>query len=182
MAAAQSGAFSYISEFHSVRAASRAVAIASMFMCGFAAFGPVLSMFIIPMDWKWRIVGVDFKPWRLLLVCVSLLDLSIGVVFAFLPESPKFLLIINQKEKALQVLRRIYAFNTGKSEENYPVESIKVEEIGNSLADTRGFCNVVRLLWSQTKPIFLRPLLTHTWKVCYIEFVIFAVAHGTSTW
>lgn len=38
-------------------------------------------------------------------------------MFAFLPESPRFLIVINEKEKALQVLRRVYAFNTGQPEE-----------------------------------------------------------------
>lgn len=34
-----------------------------------------------------------------------------------LPESPKFLLAMDEKEKALQVLRRVYAFNTGLPQE-----------------------------------------------------------------
>lgn len=34
-----------------------------------------------------------------------------------MPESPKFLLTIDQKEKALDVLRRVYAFNTGQPQE-----------------------------------------------------------------
>lgn len=66
--------------------------------------------------------------------------------------------------------------------QNYPVNNIKIDVIGSMLSDTHGFCNIMRLLWSQTKPIFLPPLRTHTWKVCYIIFVMFALGHGTFMW
>lgn len=78
---------------------------------------PILAMLIIPMNWTWHILGVNFKPWRLYLACNSLINLWNGIVFSILPESPKFLLSMNQKEEALQVLRGVYAFNTGQSEE-----------------------------------------------------------------
>lgn len=77
----------------------------------------LMAMLIIPMDWTWQLFTMDFKPWRLFLISISLLNLWNGIIFAFLPESPKFLLALNQPEKALQVLRQIYAFNTGQSEE-----------------------------------------------------------------
>lgn len=74
-------------------------------------------MFIVPMDWHGHIFNIDFKPWRLYIICNSLVNLMNGIVFALMPESPKFLLITNQKEKALGVLRRVYAFNTGQPQE-----------------------------------------------------------------
>lgn len=153
-----------------------------MCLSGFVVSGPLMCMLIMPMDWTWRIIGVDFNPWRLTLVCTSLMNLFTGIVFAILPESPKFLLVMNRKQEALQVLRRIYVFNTGQSEENYPVKSIVAGAMGKSLVSTNGFYDFMRLLWSQTKPVFLHPLLTNTWKICYTEFAIFAVVFGTSTW
>lgn len=186
MAGVQSGAFGYITEFHSLKSVPRAVSFASLSMFGFSLIGPILCMIIIPMDWEWawRLfeVQVDFKPWRLFLFCISLWNLIIGIIFSVLPESPKFLATINQKGEALRVLKRVYAFNTGQPTEKYPIEKIKVEEIGNSLSNAKGLCDVVRLLWVQTKPIFQPPLLTNTWKLCYVEFIIFGVAHGTITW
>lgn len=77
----------------------------------------LLAMLILPLDWVWQIFNLDFKPWRLFLISISLLNLWNGIIFTFLPESPKFLLALNEQEKALQVLRQIYAFNTGQSEE-----------------------------------------------------------------
>lgn len=54
--------------------------------------------------------------------------------------------------------------------------------IGGTLASTKGFRNIIRLLWQQTKPIFMSPLLKHTWKMCLILFVLFGVSHGTGIW
>lgn len=114
MAGSQAGAFSYISEFHTSKTAARAVACSSIMLSGLAMFMSPLAMIIIPMDWTWHIFSLYFKPWRLFMICSSFINLWNGVVFAFLPESPKFLLAINEKEKALQVLKRVYAFNTGQ--------------------------------------------------------------------
>lgn len=59
---------------------------------------------------------------------------------------------------------------------------IQREMIGNNLSSTKGFTDIVRLLWSQTKPLFLPPLFTHTWKLCYMIFVIYTVGYGTYVW
>lgn len=117
MAGSQAGAFSYISEFHTAKTAARAVAYSSIMLSGSGIVMSLIAMIIVPMDFTWIIFSLNFKPWRLYLLCVSFINLWNGVVFAFLPESPKFLLAINEKEKALQVLRRIYAFNTGEPEQ-----------------------------------------------------------------
>lgn len=86
-------------------------------LSGLAIVMSLIAMVVVPLDITWTIFSLNFKQWRLFLICNSFINLWNGVVFAFLPESPKFLLAINEKEKALQVLRRIYAFNTGQPEQ-----------------------------------------------------------------
>lgn len=117
LAGAQAGAYSYISEFHTTKTAARAVAYSTICLNGLAIPMAIMAILIIPMNWTWHIFQLDFRPWRLFLICNSLINLWNGIVFSLLPESPKFLLTINKKEEALQVLRRVYAFNTGQSEE-----------------------------------------------------------------
>lgn len=117
LAGSQAGAFSYISEFHTSATAPRAVAFSSLPLSAMPLYLSPLAMILIPMDWTWHIFSLNFKPWRLFLICNSFINLFNGVVFSFLPESPKFLLAINEKEKALQVLRKVYAFNTGQPEQ-----------------------------------------------------------------
>lgn len=79
-------------------------------------------MLIIPMDWTWHILGMDFKPWRLYVVMNSFMNLFTGVIFIFLPESPIFLLSMNHKEQAIRVLQQVYASNTGLPKEVIPSE------------------------------------------------------------
>ena len=44
-----------------------------------------------------------------------------AAVLFFLPESPKFLFANTKEEEAVQVLRRMFALNTGRNVEEYPV-------------------------------------------------------------
>lgn len=109
------GAFSYISEFHTLKRAGFATAMITVFMSGVFAYTSVIAILIIPMDWTLSILALELKPWRLFLICNSLFNLWNGIAFCCLPESPKFLLAMNRKHETLNVLSRIYAFNTGNS-------------------------------------------------------------------
>lgn len=115
VAGATSAGYSYISEFYSSSTASRAAAFISIGLYGVCPVLSPLAMLIIPMDWSYSLYFVEFKPWRLFLLFGSLLNLWNAIISNFLPESPKFLLTMNRKEEALEVLSQIYAFNTGNS-------------------------------------------------------------------
>lgn len=115
VAGATSAGFSYISEFHTSSTAPRAAAFISIGLyCVWPLMSP-LAMLVIPMDWKYSLQFVEFKPWRLFLMCTSLINLFNAIFASFIPESPKFLLSMNRKEEALEVLSRVYSINTGNS-------------------------------------------------------------------
>lgn len=107
--------FPYVSEFHTTKRASIATALVTAFICMLWIFMPTLAILTIPMDWVIPMSILDFKPWRLFLVCNTFVNLWNGIVFSFMPESPKFLLAKNRKGEALQVLSKVYAINTGES-------------------------------------------------------------------
>lgn len=109
------GAFSYVSEFHTIKRAGLATALITVLICTIWICLPVLAMLTIPMDWVISISILDFKPWRLFLICNTFVNLWNGIVFSYMPESPKFLLVKNRKEEALHVLSKMYAINTGAS-------------------------------------------------------------------
>lgn len=113
MAGTQSATVTYIAEFHTSDKAVRAASFVNMFLPSVWIVLSTLSIILIPMDWVLWISSFPFKPWRLYLICVALINLWNAIVFSYLPESPKFLLAKNRKDEALDVLRRIYAFNTG---------------------------------------------------------------------
>lgn len=50
-------------------------------------------------------------------------SICIGLWLFFFPESPKFLLECGEADEALDVLRDMYASNTGDDGANYPVST-----------------------------------------------------------
>lgn len=98
-----------------------------------------LALLVIPMDFSFYIFGLEYKPWRFFLTCTSLINLWNAVVFTFLPETPKFLLAMNRKEEAVQVLKRTYAFNTGQTKEVFYNRNCFVATISLDLPFTRQF-------------------------------------------
>lgn len=115
VAGATSAGYSYISEFHTARTAPRAAAFISIGLYCVWPFMSPLAMLVIPMDWQYSLYFVEFKPWRLFMMSTSLVNLINAIISSFIPESPKFLLSMNKKDEALEVLSRVYAINTGKS-------------------------------------------------------------------
>lgn len=117
LAGTQSATFSYISEFHTAENAARAAAFVAIFMSLIWVFMSSLAIILFPMEWIIQIYDLEFNPWRLFLVCIALINLFNAVVFTYLPESPKFLLAMNRKDETINVLRQIYAINTGQPKE-----------------------------------------------------------------
>lgn len=117
LAATQSVTLTYIAEFHSTAKAARAAAFVTIFHSSSWLVVSGLSIWIIPMDWVLWFASFPFRPWRLLLLILTLFNLWNSIVFSCLPESPKFSVANNREQEALEGLRMIYAFNTGKPKE-----------------------------------------------------------------
>lgn len=56
------------------------------------------------------------------------------------------------------------------------------ETSATDLTATKGFMNILKLVWNQTKPIFVPPYLDSTVKLCFMVFTLFAIGHGTAMW
>lgn len=61
------------------------------------------------------------RSWNLFLMTTGVVPLLTGVAFAFMPESPKFLMSRGRNEEAMKIFRWIYYMNTGNSGDDYPV-------------------------------------------------------------
>lgn len=117
MAGSAATGYSYISEFHTSSTAARAAAFVSISLSAIWLATSPLAIAIIPMDWILDLSILEYKPWRFYLTCASFINLWNAIVFSFLPETPKFLVAMNRKEKALDVLSFVYAVNSGQSKE-----------------------------------------------------------------
>jgi len=145
-------------------------------------FLPVLAWFIIPMNWEVPVFGLKFTPWRLFLICGSLLNEMNFIFISLLPESPKFLLSMDKKEETLNVLRTMYKINSGEPKEMFPVERLESDATGRNIADVKGIGGMLRLAWNQTWPLFMKPHLAPTLKLCYLMFILFAIGQGILMW
>lgn len=110
----QASAFSYVSEFHTKETAPRASSFVSMFMAVIFIYSAIVGIIFIPMNWNVDLYFVNFVPWRLFVVVIAVINAINAILFTFfLPETPKFLLAMNQPDDALNVLRTMYKANTG---------------------------------------------------------------------
>ncbi|KAJ4439687.1 hypothetical protein ANN_07815 [Periplaneta americana] len=160
------------------------------FICGpsavvYAYMG--VAWVIISQPWSVELPLYTYHSWRVFVVVCSLPSFITALLFLFwLPESPKFLLSQNKEEEALDVLRYMYAMNTGQQPQHYKVKSLKrelrLEEDTNYKHNLRSLTGILRLMWSQTKPLFLPPHLINTLLGCSLMFGIFASFNGFLLW
>lgn len=86
----------------------------------------VLALPILPLTFRLEVplLGLEYRPWRLLLQVICFPGILGSIFIVFLKESPKFLLCKNKDEESLNVLKLIYSSNSGMAKENYPVGSL----------------------------------------------------------
>lgn len=109
--------YSYVSEFYTKEKAPRVTSFTSMCMPMATAFLAVLGYFLIPIDFEFYVFYVKMSSWRIFILVSSVIHFINFIVFIYLPETPKFLESINHSDEALNVLRNMYAVNTGAAKE-----------------------------------------------------------------
>lgn len=172
----------------------------------------LIGFFVIPTDLEIEIFSITLTQWRIYIVLVCFTNFFNFVVCAvLLSESPKFLLAMGRTEETLSVLQRMYAVNTKGTRDvrqikhitfnlqfelcrvivflsfncrlqSYPVKDLIPETTGNKLSATKGCLGILKLIWHQTKPIFVAPYVDTTLKLSYILFVLFFIGNGTFLW
>lgn len=78
---------------------------------------------IIPQSWSWLLpFHFRYTSWRIFMAVCGLPGIITALIFLLkMPESPKHLIVLEKKEQALESLRYIYNFNTGRPKKEYPV-------------------------------------------------------------
>lgn len=72
-----------------------------------------ISWAILPLEFTYPIpiLGILYRPWRLLVVAIAVPFAVATVLLYFAPESPKFLSVKGDHDAALEVIKKIYAGN-----------------------------------------------------------------------
>lgn len=110
---------SYLSEFHSARMRPVHLSFLSSFIMSSAMLQPLMAMAILrhpetfPALHAWLVI----KSWRVFILVGSLVSGLGSLVLYWLPESPKFLLAMNNPDAALNVMQGMYAINSGETRE-----------------------------------------------------------------
>lgn len=104
-----------------------------------------------------------------------------GLVMIFLPESPKFLLTMGRDNEAVDVLKTMYRWNTGRPKTEFSVRHLIPEEdtIQKDLTKKVGF---MRTIWDQTAPLFSRQYIKVTLLIFFIQFWNFVTTNGMYMW
>ncbi|CAG9801790.1 unnamed protein product [Chironomus riparius] len=173
--------YAFLGEFHSTHHRSRVLIIASVMYGLFVLIMPINGIaFLNRENWKLFIpfLNLNYGAWRIFLFMCSLPSAICAIVMIFfVPESPKFKYAQGDEEGTLEILKKIFKSNTGKSANEYEVKAlIKDDEfLKGSEVNSKGF---FYFMWSQTVPLFKSPHLKNTATACFLQFGICVVANG----
>jgi len=83
-----------------------------------------MAAVVLPLPLYLETGFIVYKSWRLFVALVGIPNIIGGICICFfLPESPKYYFAKGEEEKALTVLAKMYAQNTGNKPENYHVRT-----------------------------------------------------------
>ncbi|XP_063703610.1 synaptic vesicle glycoprotein 2B-like [Culicoides brevitarsis] len=189
--------YAYLGEFHDAKTRTRSVMGASI-VFGFGCMAlPLLALMCLNQEWQFYVPVFDilYKPWRFFLVVCTLPSVLCAFALYKLPESPKYKYSKGHHDVTIMILRKVYAFNTGKDPETFPVtqivdesETVKKrkdceidENNNNSTDDTSNGKSILKLfrkIIDQTFPLFKPPYLNRTLIACILQFGIFVTSNG----
>ncbi|CAH1105289.1 unnamed protein product [Psylliodes chrysocephalus] len=177
----------YLSEFHSSNYRSR-IQVVNGTMTNIAQILlPLLAWGIMPLQIEWSLFGGYLKihSWNIFLLITSLGPIMSGIMFIFLPESPKFLMAIGENEKAMMVLKKVYKYNTGDSSDMYPVLQLiqEIQENNNDKVESKpnpmtAFKNGINKL----RPLFKSPFLLKFILLTTIEITCMSSLNMLRLW
>ncbi|XP_013166756.1 PREDICTED: synaptic vesicle glycoprotein 2A-like [Papilio xuthus] len=158
---------SYIAELHRTELRARVILLTSLFYTIANTTLPLLAWAMLTHTWDFHLFNGTFviHSWNLFLLATALVPLLTGLAFLCLPESPKFLMSRGRNAEALEVFRKIYKMNTGKSKEQFPVTRLveeRSQEQGRGVAALRGGA-------AQLAPLFRPPHAPWLLLMCTIH-------------
>ncbi|EEB11266.1 synaptic vesicle protein, putative [Pediculus humanus corporis] len=151
---------------------------------------PILAWLIIPTSIHLSLFNgyINLPNWRIFILASSIPGILSFIGFFFTYESPKFLMFQNKNDEALEVFKKIYNKNTGKSFETFPASIIiynfklrhylvvkilkneRPEGFDKPKNDKFSFNEMVINIWNQIIQIFRPPYFLAILLPCVIQF------------
>lgn len=105
----------YLGEFHSNKNRAKFLTLQLSFTAGGIIVQNLLALVTLTFDFQYVIFGSFlFTPWRLYILCCSLISGTTLLALQYFPESPKYKLARNEQNETIKILQQIFAMNTGK--------------------------------------------------------------------
>ncbi|XP_059222509.1 synaptic vesicle glycoprotein 2B-like [Stomoxys calcitrans] len=193
ISAASATIYAYMGEFHCSKHRNNAILWGSLIAAFSAIFFPIIAWIFINQTWSFEIplLGITYRPWRLYFVICGIPGFICGILFKFLPESPKYLLGMDRPSEALDILKYMHHKNTkGKNKlknDVYEITSL-VADLDTPIRKLKNSTNIKSLgalwimIWDQTAPLFMSQHIRKTVLGSIILFITFFSAHGVYMW
>ncbi|GLV41149.1 uncharacterized protein CBL_04673 [Carabus blaptoides fortunei] len=171
--------FPYLGEFQPSKHREMILCWMEMFWTIGIIILPGIAWIIIPMEIRIEYEHFRFSSWNLFVAICSLPSVFIGLWLFWFPESPKFLLECGEPDAALEVLRDMYAMNTGKEPMEYPSQK-SVRNL--SIRKPKELKLLLGEIWEQTKALCKPPHLRYTIITCLIQFGLTSSYYTLMIW
>ncbi|KAJ8919146.1 hypothetical protein NQ315_012132 [Exocentrus adspersus] len=183
-----SAATSYLTEFHCSKYRARVHLVRGTIVSLANITLPLIAWIVLPQNVNFTLFDqFDFHSWNVFLLICSLAPLTSGVIFLFMPESPKFLMSAGRNEEALRVFQKIYKINKGKPANTYPIKVLVDENVLSKVTPNKDSVekkmtkNIVSGLYT-IKPLFCRPHVLRIVHVCMNTFIMFMSINTLKLW
>ncbi|CAH2085942.1 unnamed protein product [Euphydryas editha] len=177
--AANSATYTLVGESCIKRVRSKYMLLMTCLLILSPGIGAVLSYPTLFLDFKMEIpfLGINFTPWRLLIIVLAI-PLGIGgAAICFFYESPKFLINCGRNDEAIQVLKSIHAINNRGTKDSLQITSIYLEDA--VATKQRSLC---RAMFELGAPLFRPPMLWRTIQLFFIVAVVYFTNNSLLVW
>ncbi|KAK9303031.1 hypothetical protein QLX08_005189 [Tetragonisca angustula] len=180
--------YTYLGEFHAAKQKLKALCYIGFFWTVSWLILPGLAWIIIPLPISLQFNGVLYNSWRLFLAVIGVPTLMVTLITSRYPESPKFLASQGKTDEALAILRKIYATNTGRDEDEYPVKVLLSDDMMNINNRNRSFSastvlmELLKNIWQQVRLLASLPLLKYALLCWAIYFANMFGYYGFGLW
>ncbi|XP_061710474.1 synaptic vesicle glycoprotein 2A-like [Cydia pomonella] len=120
-----------------------------------------------------------YRPWRLLNQVIALLSiLNYFLLKCYILESPKFYVSKGDHDKGLEILKQMFAVNSGRNKDEFSVKQVVLNEDENKTESSNFFQSV----WNQTTPLFNKKHLKNTLLIFGISVPTYCICPPFSVW
>ncbi|CAB3223185.1 unnamed protein product [Arctia plantaginis] len=168
--------YSYIAEILPKKYRDLALAVVTTIQILGSVLVPLLAWGILSLDFSVDFGAYLFRPWRLLVIVYAMLFVIASGLLAFGPESPRYLVAVGKNDEALKAVLAIFAGNTKKTPEDYPIKDLD-ESFDDRTKDT-----FFTSLKTQSLPLLKPPYLKWLLLNAFLLFGVYSVLSGLFAW